>query len=96
MTPGFSLESRRPDTSLSHMADTRSKRILIVDGTVFLQVLVDIGNRTAQRRLDGGELPGVRRPQSRPASGTTSGAGRGWRGHGFRHSTDRRRRRSRG
>ena len=31
MTPGFSLESRRPDTSLSHMADTRSKRILIVD-----------------------------------------------------------------
>ena len=31
MTPGFSLESHRPGTSLSHMADTRSKRILIVD-----------------------------------------------------------------
>lgn len=31
MTYGFSLESHRSGTSLSHMADTRSKRILIVD-----------------------------------------------------------------
>ena len=31
MTPGFALESPRGGTSLRHMADTRSKRIIIVD-----------------------------------------------------------------